>query len=77
MRLIILAAGKSSRIFKDIGKHKCLLNVNNQTLLSKIINDSLFNKIKKISVVVGYRASILKNYIQKHHKKIKITLIIE
>ena len=44
MRLIILAAGKSSRIFKDIGKHKCLLNVNNQTLLSKIINDSLFNK---------------------------------
>ena len=72
MRLIILAAGKSSRIFKDIGKHKCLINVNNQTLLSKIIQDSLFYKIKKISVVVGYRANILKNYIQKHYKKIKI-----
>lgn len=72
MRLIVLAAGKSSRIFKDIGKHKCLLNVNNQTLLSKIINDSLFYKIKKISVVVGYRGKILKDYIQKHHKKVKI-----
>jgi|LakMenE01Jun11ns_1017448.scaffolds.fasta_scaffold9900470_2 choline kinase len=72
MNLIILAAGRSSRIFKEIGKHKCLLTINNKTLLSKIIDDSLSVGIKKILVVVGFKSNKLKQFIRTNHKKIKI-----
>lgn len=72
MHLIILAAGRNSRIFKEIGKHKCLLTVDNKTLLSKIIDDSLSIGIKKIIIVVGYKSNKLKKFIRINHKKIKI-----
>jgi phosphoenolpyruvate phosphomutase len=72
MNLIILAAGKGTRIFNYIGKHKCLININNKTLISKIIDDAIASNIKKISVVVGYKSNILKKYIKKNHKSIKI-----
>ena len=38
MHLIILAAGKGSRIFNYIGKHKCLIDINNKTLMNNLIN---------------------------------------
>lgn len=72
MHLIILAAGRNSRIFKEIGKHKCLLTVNNKTLLSKIIDDSVSIGIKKIIIVIGYKSNRLKKFIRINHKKIKI-----
>ena len=31
MNLVILAAGKSSRIFQKIKKNKCLININKKT----------------------------------------------
>ena len=30
MNIVFLAAGKSSRIYKEVGKPKCLLKINNQ-----------------------------------------------
>lgn len=55
MKLIVLAAGKSSRIINHIKVNKCLIKVNNTTILEKIIQNSLINKIKKIDVVIGYK----------------------
>ena len=55
MKLIVLAAGKSSRIINHIKVNKCLIKVNNITILEKIIQNSLINKIKKIDVVIGYK----------------------
>ena len=56
MDLLILAAGKGNRIFHRIKKNKCLLKINNQTLLNKIIKDAkktgYFNNIK---IVVGFK----------------------
>ena len=72
MNLLILAAGKSSRIFSKIKKHKCLLEVNKKTLLSKIIEDSISADIDKVNIVTGFKQKILKKYIEKNHKNIKI-----
>ena len=72
MELIILAAGKGSRIFNNIKKNKCLININGKSLIEKIIYDAnnlkIFNKIK---VVVGYK----KDNIKKELKKYKIEYI--
>ncbi len=66
MKLIILAAGKGSRIFKDINKNKCLLKINNQTIIEKIINDALSYDIKNIEVVLGYRSEFIIKVIKKY-----------
>jgi len=55
MKLIILAAGKSSRIINHIKVNKCLIKINNITILEKIIQNAKKNKIKKIDVVIGYK----------------------
>ena len=48
MKLILLAAGKSSRIYRKLGKHKCLLKIRNKTLIEKIIDDARSCGLKKI-----------------------------
>ena len=53
MNLVILAAGRSSRIFKKIKKNKCLININKkQTIIDKIISDAN-PYFKKIYVITG------------------------
>ena len=54
MKLIILAAGKSSRIFNHIKTNKCLIKIKNITILENIIQNSIKNNISKIDVVIGY-----------------------
>ena len=39
MRAVFLAAGKSKRIFKKIGKNKCLLKINKITLIEHAIKE--------------------------------------
>jgi choline kinase len=70
MKLIILAAGKSSRIINHIKTNKCLIKINNLTIIEKIIKNSLKNKIKNIEVVVGYNPKKIINKL-KGYKNIK------
>ena len=72
MNIVILAAGKSSRIFKKIKKHKCLLQVKKKTLLSKIIEDSIESGIDKVFVVTGFKSKILKKYLKGKRVNTKI-----
>ena len=60
MELIFLAAGKSSRIFKKINKHKCLLDINNKPLIVHLIENSRLKQIKNTMIVTGFKSSILK-----------------
>ena len=60
MKLILLAAGKSSRIYNDININKCLIKINDQTLLEKIINNAIKSKIKLIDVVTGFKPKNIK-----------------
>ncbi|WP_440614714.1 NTP transferase domain-containing protein [Candidatus Pelagibacter sp. HIMB1748] len=67
MELILLAAGKGSRIFNKINKNKCLIKIKNLTLIEKIIRDFQFHENKNKSfVVVGYRKENIKNALKKY-----------
>ena len=67
MRIIFLAAGKSNRIFNKIKKNKCLININRKPLIKFLIDQIEKTKIKKISIITGFRAKIL----EKKLKNIK------
>ena len=69
MKLILLAAGKSSRIYKKLGKHKCLLKIRNKTLIEKIIDDTRSCGLKKIDVIVGFKKENIMSYFK--NSKIK------
>lgn len=60
MELLILAAGKGNRIYNEIKKPKCLLEVNKKTLIEKIILDAQKIGLNKISVVLGFKAELIK-----------------
>ncbi|OUV61444.1 MAG: hypothetical protein CBC88_00235 [Candidatus Pelagibacter sp. TMED128] len=61
MRFIILAAGKSSRIYKEIGKIKCLLKIKKKSLISRaIIELKKADKKAKITVVTGFQQNKIK-----------------
>ena len=60
MRLLLLAAGKSSRIFNKIKKNKCLINVNNKSLIQNIIDNAYKSKIKKIDIITGFKPNNIK-----------------
>jgi len=70
MQLIILAAGKSNRIFKHIKKNKCLIEINNKSLIEKIILDSS-NYFKRVNIITGFKSHLIKKKL-KDYSKIKI-----
>jgi len=73
MNLLILAAGKGSRIYDEINTHKCLLKINNVSLIEKIVDDATKTGIfKKILIVVGFKKNLI---IKKLSKKKNIFLI--
>ena len=49
MNIVFLAAGKSSRIFKEVGKPKCLLKINNQSIILNLIKNLRGLNVKKIN----------------------------
>ena len=67
MDILILAAGKSSRVYKDIKTHKCLIKINNQTLIERIVNISNSEKtINKIHIVTGFLSNKIKNELKSY-----------
>ena len=71
MNLVILAAGRSSRIFKKIKKNKCLININKkQTIIDKIISDAN-PYFKKIYVITGFNRKYLEKKIFSKNQNVK------
>ena len=70
MRLLLLAAGKSSRIYNKIKKNKCLISINQKSLIRKIIDSAYKNKIEKIDVITGFKPNNIKKDL-KNYKKIR------
>lgn len=64
MNLIILASGMGKRLDKKIPK--CLVKIENKTLLENILNIS--HNFKKIIVVGGYKVNLIKKIIKKQNK---------
>lgn len=71
MNFLILAAGKSSRIFNKINKNKCLIKIKKKTLL-KIAIDKILKlpKIKQenINIVTGFRHNVIKQHFSSKSK---------
>lgn len=67
MEILILASGKSSRIYKDIKTHKCLIKINNQTLIKRIVNICNSEKtIRRINIVTGFLTNKIKNELKSY-----------
>jgi choline kinase len=72
MNLILLAAGKSSRIYNKIKKNKCLIKINNKSLIRNIIDNSSEANISEINIITGFKSQNIKNEL-KDYNKIKFT----
>jgi len=73
--IVLLSAGVGQRLGPLGGKKpKCLLKINNQTLIELLINNLKKRNAKKISIIVGYKSQMLINFLKKI-KKIKINFI--
>ena len=68
MKFVLLAAGKSKRLYKKIKKNKCLLKLGNKTLIENTILAAKEAKIKDISIVVGFKSEKIKLYLKKYNK---------
>ena len=65
MHFVLLAAGKSSRIYNHIKKNKCLINIKKKPIINHLIDNSFKNKISNISVITGFKNILLKKKINK------------
>lgn len=75
MQAVILAAGKSTRTYPlTITKPKPLLKVANKTLLEYNL-DNLNNFMGEVIIVVGYKKNLIKKYIGKKYKNLKINYV--
>ncbi len=68
MNIVFLAAGKSSRIYKEVGKPKCLLKINNQSIISSLLKNLKGLNLKKINIVVGFKSYLIKKELKKNKK---------
>ena len=78
MKIAILAAGRSSRIYNKIQKNKCLIEINGETLINNSIRKLIeTNKIKEedIYIVTGFNHKMLKLNIKKNLKKLILSTI--
>ena len=80
MNLVILASGMGTRLNKKMPK--CLVSINNKTLLERIINIS--KEFDKVIIVGGYKINLLKKIINNNeniylinNKHFKTTNMVE
>jgi len=74
---IILAAGASTRLHPlTNAMPKCLLKIGSKTLLEQTIENVLAVGIKKIAIVVGYRAEMIREFSKRRFPQQKIRFIL-
>lgn len=73
--VLILSAGIGSRLKSDSIKPKSLIEINNITLIEKIIDDLMSFGLKNFYITVGYKKTLIKKKLRKYEKKINIKYI--
>ncbi len=69
MQALILAAGMGKRLDKYTANNtKCMVEVNGVKLIDRILNSLKIANIKKVIIVVGYKAQNLIDYINKKYQ---------
>lgn len=75
MQAVILAAGKSTRTYPlTLTKPKPLLKAANKTLIEHNL-DNLNGIVDEAIIVVGYKKNLIKKFLGKKYKNIKITYV--
>lgn len=76
-KCVILAAGASTRLrpLTD-AMPKCLLKVHGKTLLERTIQNILTVGIKEIALVVGYRSTMIREFVKQRFPQQRIRLIL-
>jgi len=76
MKLIIIAAGKGSRLRTVTeGSPKTLLKVNGKTILDQIIENARFAGISDFVLITGYQHEYLETYIKSCDLGVKVDLV--
>ena len=76
MQALMLAAGMGKRLGKYTeNATKCMVPVNGKTLIEYAIESLIEAKIKKLTLVVGYKKEILKDFLKDRYKEIEINYI--
>ena len=74
-QVVILCAGYGSRIRKKTKIPKCLLTINNTSILERMINSFEKYKIDNVNIVTGFKDNLIKKHLSKFSKRIKIKYI--
>lgn len=76
MQALMLAAGMGKRLGKYTeNATKCMVPVNGKTLIEYAIESLIAAGIKKLTLVVGYKREVLKNFLKDKYKEIEINYI--
>lgn len=76
MQAIILAAGMGKRLGDLIRNNtKCMIKVNNVTLIDRLLTQLSKLDIKRAVIVIGYEGQKLKEYIGSSYKSLPIEYV--
>jgi choline kinase len=76
-KCVVLAAGASTRLRPLTDAiPKCLLDVNGKTLLERTVENVLAVGINEISIVVGYRSEMIREFVKRRFPQQRIRLIL-
>ncbi len=79
MKVIILSAGRGSRIKKFTNlKPKCFIKINNKSILDRLLKNFEINNLNNISIITGYKSHLFKKFGFKKilNKEWKITNMV-
>ena len=66
MKFVLLAAGKSKRLYKKIKKNKCLIKIGKKTLVENTISEIKKTRINDICIVLGFKSEKIKSHLKKY-----------
>ena len=76
MKLVIIAAGKGSRLKSETKNNpKALTVINGQTIIDIILNNCVINKINEIVIITGYDKNSIKSYLDGKWNNLNIDYI--
>ena len=76
MKLVIIAAGKGSRLKSETKNNpKALTVINGHAIIDIILNNCVVNKINEIVIITGYDKTSIKNYLDGKWNNLNIDYI--
>ena len=76
MKLVIIAAGKGSRLKSETKNNpKALTVINGHTIIDIMLNNCVINKINEIVIITGYDINSIKNYLDGRWNNLNIDYI--